>query len=175
MDVAMSGCQRWLCIRVRRLVLLWITWIRVLRRNEIIKELRLTNCEYKCCKRPSFLYTHTHRKLCIPIGKLCILRRKLCLHPPWELNLSFRLFVQDFSSPGLFFSWIECFLMEHTCFMDSSTQNHAEALWNYLKTSVWDPKCAKFDQKSGFWHLVTVSWGWGNPHGDSGETLGGHG
>ena len=35
-----------------------------------------------------------------------------------------------------------------TCFLDSSTQNHAEPLWNYLKKSVLDPKCVKLNPKS---------------------------
>ena len=58
--------------------------------------------------------------------------------------------------------------METIFFLDSSTRNHAEPLWNYLKKSVLDPK---FNQKSGFWRLVSLSWGWGNPQGGSGGTL----
>ena len=50
-------------------------------------------------------------------------------------------------------------------------ENGTERLWNYLKNSVSDPKRGKFDQRSSFWHLVSVSWGWGNPQGGSGETL----
>ena len=49
--------------------------------------------------------------------------------------------------------------------------NHAEPWWNYQKKSALDPKRAKFDQKSGFWHLVSVSWGWGNRWPGSGGTL----
>ena len=30
-----------------------------------------------------------------------------------------------------------------------------------------DPKRAKINQKSSFWRLVSVSWGWGNPQGTS--------
>ena len=45
--------------------------------------------------------------------------------------------------------------MEKQCFLSSSTQNHAESLWNYLKKSVLDPKCVKFDQKSEFGHVQT--------------------
>ena len=60
--------------------------------------------------------------------------------------------------------------MEKQCFLDSSKQNHAEPSWNYLKKPVLDPKCAKLDQKSGFWRLVSVSWGWGNPQAGAGGT-----
>ena len=48
--------------------------------------------------------------------------------------------------------------------------NEYEITWK----QVLDPKRAKFDQKSGFWRLVSVSWGWGNPQGGSGGTLEGH-
>ena len=53
-------------------------------------------------------------------------------------------------------------------------KNDTERIWDYLKKPALDPKRTKFDQKSGFWRLVTVSWGWGNPQGDSGGTLEGH-
>ena len=35
-------------------------------------------------------------------------------------------------------------------------------------------KHIKFDQMSGFWHLVSVSCGWGNPQAAAGGTLEGH-
>ena len=57
------------------------------------------------------------------------------------------------------------------CLLDSSTQNHAEPWWNYLKKSVLDAKRAKLDPKYGFCRLVSVSWVWGNPQGGSGGTL----
>ena len=59
-------------------------------------------------------------------------------------------------------------------FLSLSTHNHAESSGNFLKKSVWDPKCAKLDQKFGFWRLVSVSWSWGNPQGGSGGNLEGH-
>ena len=40
--------------------------------------------------------------------------------------------------------------MEKPCFLDSSTQNHAEASRNFVKHSVLDPKCARLDQRSPF-------------------------
>ena len=46
-------------------------------------------------------------------------------------------------------------MVSKSCFVDSSTQNHAEPLWNYLKKSVLDPKCAKLDQDSHFGHVRT--------------------
>ena len=52
-------------------------------------------------------------------------------------------------------------------FFDSSTQNHAEPLSIYPPKSVLVPKCAKLYQKPGFWRLVSVSWGWGEPSGGS--------
>ena len=41
--------------------------------------------------------------------------------------------------------------------MDSSPQNHAEPLWNYLKGSVLEPKRAKSNQNSDFGHVRTYS------------------
>ena len=65
----------------------------------------------------------------------------------------------------------QCFLMVLTCSWVSWPKNDAERIWNHLKKPVLDPKCAKFDQKSGFWRLVSVSCGWGkNPQGGSGGT-----
>ena len=50
------------------------------------------------------------------------------------------------------------FLMSKQCFLDSSTQNHAESSSNFLNKSVWDPKCAKFNQNSDIDHVRTYSW-----------------
>ena len=41
--------------------------------------------------------------------------------------------------------------MKTTCFLDSSTQNHAESFGIFLKNSVLDPKCVKLNQKSDIW------------------------
>ena len=48
--------------------------------------------------------------------------------------------------------------IEKQCYLDSLTQNHAEALWNYLKKSVLEPKCAKLDPNSSFAHVQSYSW-----------------
>ena len=40
---------------------------------------------------------------------------------------------------------------------------------------VLETKNSKLDESSGFWRLVSVSWGWRNPQGGSGGTLEGHG
>ena len=40
-------------------------------------------------------------------------------------------------------------------------KNDTERIWNHLKKPVLDLKREKLNQKSGFWHLVSVSWGWG--------------
>ena len=42
--------------------------------------------------------------------------------------------------------------MEKMCFLDSSTQNHAESSRNFLKNSALEPKRAKLDQKSEHGH-----------------------
>ena len=47
-------------------------------------------------------------------------------------------------------------MLEKQCFLDSSTQNHAEPLWNYLKNSVSDLKLVKFNQLSEYWHVQHV-------------------
>ena len=61
------------------------------------------------------------------------------------------------------------------CFLNSSTQNHAEPLSNYLKKSVLDLKRTKLDQNSDFGHVRTYcslhKWGWGNPQGGSWGSL----
>ena len=98
--------------------------------------------------------------------------------PPWtsnlrmctelvclELFLLFVGFVVWFLVVGIIFR----FLWGEMCFWDSSTQNHAEPSWNYLRKSVLDPKRGKLDQKSGFWHLVSVSWSWGTLGRELGE------
>ena len=43
-------------------------------------------------------------------------------------------------------------------FMDSSTQNHAEPIWNYLKKSALEPKRAKLEQRLSFGHVRTYCW-----------------
>ena len=50
------------------------------------------------------------------------------------------------------------FFAGETCFLSSSRQKHAEPLWNYLKNSILETKCAKFDQKSDFGHVRTYCW-----------------
>ena len=56
---------------------------------------------------------------------------------------------------------------------DKMNEDENGRIWNYLKMPVLDPKCAKLDQKSGFWRLVSVSWSWGNPQGGSWGNPGG--
>ena len=50
---------------------------------------------------------------------------------------------------------ILCFLLEKTCFLSFSKQNHAESSRNFVKNSVLDPKTAKLNQKSWFGHVRT--------------------
>ena len=40
-----------------------------------------------------------------------------------------------------------------------------------MQKSVLNPKRAKFDKKFGFWRLISVSLGWGNPQAAAGGTL----
>ena len=47
------------------------------------------------------------------------------------------------------------FWMVLGCFFGSSTQNHAESLWNYVKTQ--NPKRAKLDRKSEFGYVQWLS------------------
>ena len=88
-----------------------------------------------------------------------------------NINLKYFWICLDFWFNFSVFNHILRFLVSKPCFLDSSTQNHAEPLWNYLKKSVLDPKRAKCDQQSGFRRLVSVAWGWWNPQGGSGATL----
>ena len=57
-----------------------------------------------------------------------------------------------------FSAWFLCLLVSKPCFLNSSTQNHVEPAWNYLKKSALDPKYAKLYQKSDFGHVRTHSW-----------------
>ena len=59
---------------------------------------------------------------------------------------------------GPFFYQISNLLIKKPCFLDSSTQNHAESCGNYLKHAVSDPKRAKLNQNSDFDHVRTYSW-----------------
>ena len=68
----------------------------------------------------------------------------------------------------LFWSSRQRFLIVLTCSWISSPKNDAERIWNYLKKLILDPKCAELEQKSSFWRLVSVSWGWGNPQAATG-------
>ena len=43
------------------------------------------------------------------------------------------------------------------CLFGFSTQNHAEPFRNFLEKTVFDPKCALFDQNSDFGHVWTYS------------------
>ena len=63
-----------------------------------------------------------------------------------------------------------CFSFFNLCF-ELRMQSRAESSGSYLKKQVLDPKCAKFYQKYGFWRLVSVFWGWGNPQAGAGGTL----
>ena len=47
------------------------------------------------------------------------------------------------------------FLVSNPCFLDSSTQNHAESSRNYLKKLGLDPKRAKWNPNSEFGHVRT--------------------
>ena len=51
------------------------------------------------------------------------------------------------------------FLVEKIYLRSFSKQNHAESSRNFVKNSVLDPKCAKFDQKSWFGHVRTCPGG----------------
>ena len=50
------------------------------------------------------------------------------------------------------------FLMVLTCSWVFWPKNDTEQIWHYLKKPVWDPKCAKLDQKSDFGHVRTYYW-----------------
>ena len=51
--------------------------------------------------------------------------------------------------------WSYFMFLREKCFLDSSTQNHAEASRNYIKKLVLEPTHAKFYQNSDFGHVRT--------------------
>ena len=48
------------------------------------------------------------------------------------------------------------FLHVFGCVLGASTQNHVESRGNYVKKSVWEPKCGKLNEKSELGHVRHV-------------------
>ena len=61
-----------------------------------------------------------------------------------------------FGSRSLFELNIIFFLFRKMWFLDSSTQNHAEPSWKYLKNSLWDPNPVKLNQNLEHGHVHHV-------------------
>ena len=61
----------------------------------------------------------------------------------------------DFSGIFLIFCHILRFFVKIMCFLSFSSKNHEESFINFVKILFWDPKRAKFDQKSEIGHVRT--------------------
>ena len=64
-------------------------------------------------------------------------------------------FFPEFLGPGSFFIRISVFSRKQSCFLSSSTQNHAEPFRDFVKNFALDLKRAKFTKSliSGIWFL----------------------